>query len=174
MASFKVGDRVEIVGDIARYYKSKIGLITEAEQRSVSVIKEFAVKLADGARGTFFDFQLAIPPARIARNEFDSSSSPNPGMRGVTSDRQLRFLTSDFDIHLSVTRANDHHLVMGQIDSREKRSQLVLVSLILAGEAHATTTTNLEGEFRLHDVPSGDITIEMFMPAERILSSFRI
>ena len=56
LGHFKIGDRVEIVGEIANQFLSKVGIITAAGE--VFLGSKFTVRLADG---TEFDFRDAAP-----------------------------------------------------------------------------------------------------------------
>ncbi|MBI4473274.1 MAG: hypothetical protein HY646_11445 [Acidobacteria bacterium] len=170
---FKVDDRVLVIGEIARYYKSRVGIITSAEQGAVSVLKEFTVRLADGRQGIFFDFQLQIPSAATARLELDTYATPQlEGVRGIGHDRLLRFITPHLDIHISVHESGSTRTILGQIISAAHANELALVSLLQLGQLRSTTTPTGAGEFRFDDVPGGHVTIEVFLPYARVLSSF--
>jgi hypothetical protein len=171
MFRFKTGDRVEVVGDIARFLNSKIGLITSDSQRSISVLKEFAVTLADGTRGTFFDFQLRIPPCITARMAFDSiTAGMATGMRGGGFNRQLRFVAQNFDLHISVAASGQNRNMLGQLIWGSKTSEGAVISLLVDDEVIGTTTTDKNGEFRLRDVPAGPVNLEVLVPSGRITS----
>src|SRR5216683_3309106 len=103
MPRFKIGDRVQLVGDIARFYACIVGTIIQGRGYPASVLNQYTVRLADGTVATFFDFQLQIPPAVTAHIIFDSSvASRGRGTRGTGTVRQVRLLARNIDIHLRI------------------------------------------------------------------------
>jgi len=49
-----------------------------------------------------------------------------------------------------------------------------LVTLLIAGQARDTISTDAVGEFTLHDVASGEVTIETVIPSRKILASLTL
>src|SRR5205085_3727508 len=45
---FSIGDRVQVVGDIARLYACNVGVIVEEASNTASVLNQYVVRLADG------------------------------------------------------------------------------------------------------------------------------
>src|SRR2546422_3142665 len=80
---FKIGDRVQLSGDIARFYSCTVGVVTDGGDYPASVLNQYKVRLAEGAEGTFFDFQLETPPLITAHVIFESADTPQTkGHRG--------------------------------------------------------------------------------------------
>jgi hypothetical protein len=171
----KKGDRIEVVGDIARFLTSKVGVITSDDQRSTSVLKEFSVTLSDGTLGTFFDFQLRIPPNIISRMAFDSVTSGVPsGFRGGAFNRQVRFVAHNFDLHVSVGPSGQNRILFGQLIWASRITELAIVSLLFGDEVLGTAITDSNGEFRFQEVGAGRVNLEIVVPSTRITSSFVI
>jgi len=167
---FEVGDRVEIIGEIAKYYGSTIGIIAAVGQSQVPVMKDFHVKLTDGSRVRFFDFQLRVPPPTMAGLLSDNWRSPSlSGLRGGAESRHLLFATRDFDIHLKLGRSDEKKTVLGQLTPVPRIS---LVSLLIGQQQKETTTMDLTGQFKLHQVGGGDGAVEIFIPDQRIICEF--
>src|SRR6185369_14732653 len=74
MSHFRIGDRVEITGELADKFASRIGVITGSDETSST--KNFTVALADGAEIAFPPSQLIIPPQSSADLIFDTRISP--------------------------------------------------------------------------------------------------
>jgi hypothetical protein len=62
MPRFKPGDRVQLIGDISRFYKCVIGVVLDCGGSASSILKTYLVRLADNTVDLFFDFQLQTPP----------------------------------------------------------------------------------------------------------------
>jgi len=43
---FRIGDRVQVVGDIARFYACPVGIIVQGESDTASVLNQYTVRLA--------------------------------------------------------------------------------------------------------------------------------
>ena len=67
MPRFKLGDRVQLVGDIARFYACIVGVVVKGGTYPSAILNQYTVRLADGTVAAFFDFQLEIPPAGMAQ-----------------------------------------------------------------------------------------------------------
>jgi hypothetical protein len=175
MSNFSIGDRVQVIGDIARYYSSTVGIITGIEQGVTSMFDKFTLRLADGAVGTFLAFQIHIPPATTARLVFDNSASWQPsGLRGAAQARHLRFTAQQFDIHIKILDSELGKGIVGQVfHGKSERIQPALVTLLVAGKPQQTATTDAIGEFKLNAVPSGEIGLEIFGATHRILAFLR-
>jgi len=175
MANFNIGDRVEVIGDIARYYSSTVGIITGIERGVTSLFNKHTLRLADGTVGTFLPFQIQIPPATTARLVFDSSASWQPaGLRGATQPRHLRFTAQQFDIHLKVLESETGIAIVGQIFSEKpERIRPALLTLLVEGKPDRTASTDPIGEFKLDAIPPGEVELEIVVPAHRIFASLR-
>jgi len=175
MSSFSIGDRVEVIGDIARYYRSTVGIVTAVEQSVTSLFNKFTLRLADGTIGRFLPFQIHIPPATTARLVFDNADSWQPaGVRGAAQARHLRFTAAQFDIHLKILASDASKAIVGQIfRAQSEWIEPALVTLLVEGKSQQTTATDAIGEFKLDGIPSGEIQLEIFVAAHRILASLR-
>ena len=173
MPRFRIGDRVQVVGDIARFYACPVGIIVQGESDTASVLNQHTVRLADGTAATFFDFQLQTPPAVTAHLIFDSSTAPKgAGTRGAAV-RQLRLLARNVDIHLRISDS-PKRTVVGQITTGATVVRYALVTLLIGGQAVETASTDEAGEFILRDVASGEVTIEIVIPSRKILASLTV
>jgi hypothetical protein len=171
MSGLSIGDRVELIRDLEHRYHSRIGIITAADEHSVPVLKEFAVKLADGTEAHFSGFQLKVPPATDARRVIDGAVYSATGMRGAMQGRHLVFGADDFDLHLKVVQSQKHKKVIGQLSSRNIPDP-ALVTLLVRGNPRQTATTDGFGEFMFQEVPAGNVSIEILVPSRRILATF--
>jgi hypothetical protein len=173
MSGLKIGDRVELISDIGHRFRSRIGIITAADQHTVPVLKEFVVRLADGGEAIFSGFQLKKPPARAARRLVGSDVfSHTSGMRGKVEDRHLLFVDDNFDIHLKVATSQEHKNVLGQVTSRTTVWELALVTLLAQDRPYETATTDSFGDFMFRKVPAGNLNIEILIPSHRIVVPF--
>jgi len=171
---FRIGDRVEIVGQTAKQLRSKVGVITSVEEASIG--KNFTVTLADGAESAFSASQLKIPEASFADLIFDTRVSPAPsGLRGSVSGRHLRFVCREFDIDLKLTGSSGQQRnLLGQLTTDGAAVEPSLVTLLLEGKPFARTVTDSLGEFKLERVRSGSAVLEFLIPARRILATFNV
>lgn len=168
MARFKVGDRVEVTGEIAQFYPCHVGIIIEADTRLSSVLHQYKVRLADKKENTFFDFQLQMPQAVVARTLFDSAASTKRhGVRGNDHTRHLRMMSGMIDIHLKIDSTKK--TIVGQVMSGTSKQRPGLVTLLVDNQPLQTTSTDDLGEFSFRHAPQGDVTIEVFLPSRRIL-----
>jgi hypothetical protein len=172
--AFKIGDRVEIVGDIAQNNKSKVGIITGVLDESSSPSRKmFKVRLADGASSTFFDSQLQAAVPVPARTLFDSSVSPPPAdFRGPLDERHLLFVARNFDIHMRITGSAGNKKLIGEVTPHVPSEVPTVVILFSHGEMKETVTADSSGEFSFQEVPMGDLVVEILVPACRIVTSF--
>jgi hypothetical protein len=165
---FTIGDRVQLVGDIARFYTCVAGVILNDDAYPASVLNQYRVRLADGTVGTFFDFQLQSPPTVTAHVILDTSVAPkSAGTRGGPAARQIRLLARDIDIHLHISGAAKKTIV-GQIVTGTAIMRRALVTVLLGDQAADSTATDDSGEFTLRDVAPGKVTIEIIIPGRRI------
>ena len=175
MSNIALGDRVEVVGEIANQFQSKIGVITAAEE-SVECGGKFTVRLADGREAVFRDSQLQILPVVFGDMILDTHVSPVPsGMRGgtgATSMRHMRFISREFDIHLKFVGSGERESLLGQITANEVAPQTSLVTLLFNHQPFASTTTGTLGEFDFELVPCGNAMLEILMPSRRIVAPF--
>ena len=130
MPRLKIGDRVELVGDIARFYKCTVGVIAKVGADTGAILNQYTVLLADGTITSFFDFQLQTLPAVVAHVVFDSAiSAKSAGIRGESAVRQIRLLARDVHIHLRVSGSGTKTIV-GQVAGATTRLRQGLVFLL--------------------------------------------
>jgi len=164
---FNIGDRVQLVGDIARFYHCTVGVIIDGGNYPASVLNLYRVRLADEVEGTFFDFQLESPSQIIARVIFDSADTPRfKGQRGSLPERHIRFLGRDVDIHLKMTMPP--RTIIGQVLAGTQPVAKALVTLLVQNEIANTSITDDLGEFTWRGL-AGEVGIEIFLPGRRIL-----
>jgi hypothetical protein len=174
MPRFRLGDRVQLVGDIARFYTCIVGVIISNDDYPASVLNQYKVRLANGTEGLFFDFQLHTPPVNIARVIFDSLLTPkSSGTRGEGSGRHVHLVGRDIDIHFKITGIT-YKTLLGQVTAGTAVIRQALVTLVVQNEVVATATTDDSGEFTLRDVLTGDVSVEVFVPTRRILASLSV
>ncbi len=165
---FNIGDRVQLVGDIARFYHCTVGVIIDGGNYPASVLNQYRVRLADEVEGTFFDFQLESLSQIIARVIFDSADTPkSKGQRGSVPERHIRLLGRDVDIHLKIA-TTPHRTIIGQVLAGTQPVAKALVTLLVQNEIANTTITDDLGEFRWPGL-AGEVVIVVFMPGRRIL-----
>jgi hypothetical protein len=174
MPRFRVGDRVQVVGDIARFYSCIVGVVISNADDPASVLNQHRVRLADDVVALFFDFQLYIPPSTSARVIFDSLVTTNSaGTRGETAGRHVHLAGRDIDIHLKI-QGSTPKAILGQITAGANVMRKALVTLLVQDEVTETIATDESGEFALRDVSSGSVSIEIFVPARRVLASLTV
>jgi hypothetical protein len=174
MPRFKVGDRVQLVGDIARFYACIVGVIVKGGVYPAAVLNQYNVRLADGTVAAFFDFQLQTPPDATAHVIFDSSlASKSSGTRGASAVRQVRFLARDVDIHLKIS-GSGKKTVVGQVSVGATAVRNGLVTLLAGDETVDSAVSDDSGEFTLRDVAAGKITMEIFIPSRRIIATLDV
>jgi len=174
MARFKLGDRVQLVGDIARYYACLVGAVVKEGTYPSAVLNQYTVRLADGTVAAFFDFQLETPPARAAQIIFDSAAPhKTSGTRGAAPGRNVRLLAQGIDIHLKIS-GGTKKTIAGQVIAGRSAMQNALVTVFLGDQTVCSTSTDDTGEFTLSDVPAGDIKIEVLIPSRRIVATITV
>jgi len=174
MPRFKLGDRVQLVGDIARFYACIVGVVVKGGTYPSAILNQYTVRLADGTVAAFFDFQLETPPAGTAQIVFDSAAShETSGTRGAATARNIRLLGRGIDIHLKIS-GGTKKTIAGQVTSGTSVMRNALVSVVLEDQTVDSTSTDDTGEFTLGDVPPGDITIEVLMPSRRIVAAITV
>jgi len=172
MALFNIGDRVEITGDIVKYYGPTIGVIVGIERGVTSIVDKLRIRLADGTLGTFLPFQVQIPDAIAAYLVFDNSIEWQPTqLPGSSQGRQITFSAQQFEIHLKLLASDQANVILGQIFF-EKSAWVkpALVTLLVDGNPEATTATNEMGEFRVEAIPAGEFELEVLLAGRRILA----
>jgi len=173
MPRLDIGDRVEIVGEVADQFPSSIGIIT-ATEGTVSLPK-FRVRLADGTESVFWDSQLQVPPVMFADMIYDTHVSPVPtGLRGSISEHHMRFISREFDIHVKLSKSEERAILHGQLSANGVAPKSSLVTLLFNHSPLATTVADSCGEFRLEQIPSGDAMLEIFVPSRRIVAAFDV
>jgi len=174
MARFSVGDRVQLVGDVARFYPSVIGVIIHDTTNPSSVLNQYRVRLADGTFGIFFDFQLHSPSGVRAQVVFDSSvSKRQSGTRGTTPGRHIQLASRDIELHLKID-ASPKKSIVGQLTLSAAPLPLALVTLSAGNQAIETKTTDDSGIFEFGNVAAAAVTIEVFVPDRRVLASLSV
>jgi hypothetical protein len=175
MSTFELGDRVQIIGDIAGQFQSKIGVITASDE-SVVYRRKFTVRLADGTESVFLDSQLQVTPAVFADMILDTQMSPGPsGLRGSarpSSIRDMRFVSREYDIHIRLTGSRGHKTMLGQITANAAAPGQSWITVLIDGKPLTSTTSDSFGEFNLQGVPSGNVMLEILSPCRRILAQF--
>jgi hypothetical protein len=171
---FRVGDRVQLVGDIARFYACIIGVVIQDGTYPASVLNQYKVQLADGTVGVFFDFQLQTPPALHAHVIFDSTvSKKNTGTRGATSGRHVQMASRDVELHFKITDGAKRS-IFGQVTAGAVPLRTALVTLLVNAQTVDSKATDDAGEFELSNVPEGEVTIEVLAPGRRVLATLTI
>jgi len=174
MPRFKLGDRVQLVGDIARFYACIVGVVVKGGTYPSAILNQYTVRLADGTVAVFFDFQLETPPATIAQIIFDSAASQKPsGTRGAAAARNMRLLARGIDIHLKIS-GGAKKTIAGQVTTGPSAMRNALVTVFPGDQTVDSASTDDSGEFTLSDVPPGDITIEVLIPSRRIVASITV
>src|SRR5215510_7183890 len=97
MARFNIGSRVQLAGEIARFYKCGIGTVIETDLDSRAVLAQYRVRLADNTISTFFDFQLQSPPILRAQIVLDTSFS------GESDTRRVHLVYAGIEIRLKIS-----------------------------------------------------------------------
>lgn len=116
-----------------------------------------------------------LHPAIAAHILFDRSVPASTfGFRGKVQDRHLLFLDQDFDIHMKITAAELEKEIHGQVIPRMRTEESFLVTLLFQDEPAETTTTDSFGEFSFHEVPTGNLAVEILLPSRRIVASFTV
>ncbi len=174
MPRFKIGDRVQLVGDIARFYAFVVGVVVQGEADPASVLNQYAVRLADGTVAAFFDFQLQTPPATVAQIIFDSAVSPKgAGSRPSSAVRQVRLLARDIDILLQISGSGTK-TILGRVAAGAMTIPKAVVTLLAGDQATRTITSDNTGEFTLRDVVGNKVAMEILVPSRRIIVSLTI
>jgi len=172
MSQLEIGDRVEIVDDVAGRFPSKIGVITAT--REVAFRRKVTVRLADGTESDFSDSQLQTPSTIFADMMLDTHISLAPGLRGSTFARHMRFISREFDIHLKLTGSDEENRLYGQLTANGTATESSLITLVSHGEPCVTTATDSCGEFEVRQVPFGSVVLEILVPSHRIVATFDV
>ena len=173
LSHFKIGDRVEIVGEITNLSLPKVGVITAAGKACLR--SKFTVRLADGTESDFWDSQLHIPPIIFADMIFDTHVSPLPsGARGSMFKRHLRFISREFDIHMMFIESEKQKRLYGQLTANGVAPESSLITLLSNGEPYATTAASSCGEFEVNQIPFASAALEILIPSRRIVVTFDV
>jgi hypothetical protein len=162
MPRFEYGDRVQVIGDIARFYKCVVGAVIADERDAVSEMNQYKVRLADGSESDFFDFQLQSPAVMTGRLIEDSGQT--------AAGRELRFSARNIYIHLEI-KGSAEKSVVGVVKIGSTVLPNALVTAWNPDRISAPAVSNNDGEFTFQDVAPGEIRIEVFVPTSRILVS---
>jgi len=174
MPRYKVGDRVQLAGDISRFYPCVVGVVDSGSDDPSSLLIQYQVRLADGAIATFFDFQLQSLPVVRAQVVFDGPISTQPmGTRGVLEGRHIHVVAPGVEIHLRISDTPPRS-VIGELTAGKTPMPCALVTLMTDDHPIGTKPTDGSGEFEFHEVPEGNVAIEAFLPGRRIVASLNI
>jgi hypothetical protein len=155
MPRFNIGDRVQLAGDIARFYACVVGVVAGSEKESSSALVQYTVRLADETIATFFDFQLQSPPA----------------VRGQIVDTpggEIHIVAPGVEVRLNMS-GGPERLLTGHVSLAKAAACRGIVSLLIDGTAVVTKSTNDSGGFEFHETPGGDVMLETVVPGNRIV-----
>ncbi len=116
----------------------------------------------------------------VALIVFDSTVEPAPaGTRaGLASDlqatsRQIVLRTDDFDIHIRISKVEDHRELLGQILPRGGRGFVRDASVHLQHEEQriGSARSNPLGEFQFTDIPDGILSLQIDLPHVTVISA---
>jgi len=179
MPRFKPGDRVQLAGDIARFYPCVVGIVVDGQHDQTSVLVHYRVRLADQTVGTFFDFQLQSPPIVRASVVYDGPEPPEPPVpndkktSGPAEARRISLVGGELTIHLNIT-GNSKKAITGKVNAASHPVAAALVTILVQERPVQTTPTNNRGEFDIHDLSGGDVIVEIFVTGRRITAHFKI
>jgi hypothetical protein len=173
MPRFNPGDRVQLTGDISRFYNCVIGVVLDCGVSSSSVLKTYLVRLADKTVGIFFDFQLHTPPLVPAQVVFDSRK-PNKQSptRGTVDARHIVAAAGEVEVHVRIAGTWVWSII-GQA-SVSRIATNAIGTLLVDQRIMVSEPANEEGEFRFTDVPASPITLEVFVPDQRIVAALAL
>jgi hypothetical protein len=172
MPRFKAGDRVQLTGDIARFYRCVIGIVTAIGTDPSSVLIHYQVRLADDTVATFFDFQLQTVPVVQANVVSDSLASLTAtGSEAASEDREIRWIGSGVEIHAKIS--GQLKTIVGQVSKGKSPIAGALVTVVIDRQPVATKATDTRGEAEFENVPAGEVTLETFVPGRRIAASLK-
>ena len=174
MPRFKVGDRVQLTGEIARFYPSVIGIVKDRGKDQSSVLVQYDVRLADETVAKFFDFQLQTPPVVRGRIVYDEPILKKSTAHAVASEgREIRLIGADVEVHLEICgafrKSITEHVSVGKVAMTD-----ALVTVLVHEQPIATKRTDGRGDVEFHGAPSGDVTIETLVPGKRIVVSLNV
>ena len=170
MPRFNPGDRVQLIGDISRFYKCVIGVVLDCGEGSSSILQTYLVRLADKTVDMFFDFQLQTPPSVPAQVVFDSRKPDKQvATRGTVSARYIVAAAGEIEVHVQINGTFVWSII-GQA-SVGKMATNAIGTLLVDKRIMASEPADEEGEFRFRDVPASPITLEVFVPGQRIVAS---
>jgi voltage-gated potassium channel Kch len=174
MPRFKHGERVQLVGDIARFYACMVGVVVKGSTYPSAILNQYTVRLADGTVAAFFDFQLETPAAMSAQIIFDSAKPhKTAGTRGAATARNLRLIARGIDIHLKIS-GGAKKTIAGQVIAGPSAMRNALVTVSVLDQTVDSASTDDSGEFTVGDIPPGDITIEVLIPSRRIVAAITV
>jgi hypothetical protein len=170
MPRFNPGDRVQLIGDISRFYKCVIGVVLDADGSSSAIPKTYLVRLADKTVDMFSDFQLQTPPLVSAEVLFDSRRPDNQSAtRGTVDARHIVAAAGEVEVHVRIAGTSVWSII-GQA-SVGRIATNAIGTLLVDERIMASEPANAEGEFRFRDVPASPITLEVFVPGQRIAAA---
>ena len=173
MPRFKPGDRVQLIGDISHFYNSVIGVVLDCGGSSSSVLKTYLVRLADKTVDMFFDFQLQTPPLVPAEVVFDSRKPDKQlATRGTVGARHIVAAAGEVQVHVRINGTFAWSII-GQA-SVGRMATSAIGTLLVDKRIMASEPANEEGEFRFRNVPASQITLEVFVPGQRIVAALAL
>jgi hypothetical protein len=173
MSQFKIGDEVEVIGEMASRVRSRIGVIKGIGHWHSQ--KNFTVALVDGTESVFLEPQLRIPPVMFADKILDTDISPTPrGLRGSTSGRHMRFVCREFDVYLKLIASARERRLLGQLLANELAPEISLVTLVVNRERYASSVTDPTGQFKFDKVPSKRAVLEILVSTRRIVAALEL
>jgi hypothetical protein len=170
MARFKTGDRVQLIGDIARFYKCVIGVVLDSEENPSAILKTYLVRLADQTVHMFFDFQLNIPPLITAQVVFDSQRPTKQlATRGTIDARHIVAAAGEVEVHIRIAGTMVWSII-GQA-TVGKVASAAIGTLLVDQQVMASEPADEDGEFKFRDVPASPIALEILVPGRRIVAA---
>ena len=118
----------------------------------------------------------------VALIVFDSFAEPAPvgtragvGMDSGVVSRRVLFRTDDFDIHVRISKVEDHHELLGQILPRGGGGFVKDASVHLRHEEARIGSANLNslGEFLFTSIPDGLLSLQIDLPYVTVISALR-
>ena len=137
----------------------------EALARAIEIFPSAAEPLKTGAMAAKLVFDSLLNPAFA-------------GVRGNSNARQVLLRTENLDIDLHITEMSGRTTVWGQLLPRMDNGTIgrVQVTLLSDGERVQSVRTSESGEFRFEDVPPGELSIGVYVPAmsRQVFGVFKI
>jgi hypothetical protein len=113
----------------------------------------------------------------IAATFFDSQTQATAaGTRGSTDARHLVLRSEGFDIHVKVLGTSPKKQMTGQILARGVAIPVAgaKLHLLREGERLAITIADKLGEFSFHDVPEGQLSLQIDLPHLTVVGALNL